>query len=539
MSPWRELARWVHRARPPQRTVAAALVAGSAAALTGVALFVGAPYLLVYSASHTKLVAGGTLALLLIVIELLAFLRSPLRFAERLSAHDLGLRSVTQWRRWLVHTVGSWPYRRWRAASSGDLLERAMNDTDTLQDIWLRCLVPLISSTLALFVADLFVGFMHAARFSGPQVALSLLATQLVVLAAYGAQLPRLVRVERLVRQARATRTARRVELLFAAPEIELLGRRDYLSDRLTAYNAHVATLERRRTQRWRLARLVAVVAPVVSLLLVALAAGGTSHLAGRSGIVVILIALGVVELALAAHQALRVAVAVTTAAERLDELAHHVPTRSHGWPEHQMIDVEALRWRHGDVDVLRDVTFTVAPGRRVAITGANGSGKSTLLRALARLDEVPLGTITVGEVDLCDIDELALRRHLGYVSAEPGLLDGNADAVVRAGRASADASAGALEQLEITPNALGRLEHLSRGEAQRVALVRGLLDEPSVVVLDEPTSGLGAHERALVINRLSQLSASVIVATHDEQLVAWCDEHYELFEGVLRRLNR
>jgi ABC-type transport system involved in cytochrome bd biosynthesis fused ATPase/permease subunit len=520
-------------------TLLTALSTGSVAAATGLALFVGAPYLLAYSASHSSLAAGSTLAVLLIVIELLAFLRSPLRFVERMSAHDLGLRSVTQWRRWLVVTIGSWNYARWRAAASGDLLERAMADTDALQDLWLRCLVPLVTTAVAFLGADISVALLSSPRLSSLQIALTLGACQLGAIALLALQLPRLVRVEREVRHARATRTALRLELQSAAPELELLGHRAFLEHRLAVHNEHVAHLEHRRQRRWRWARAATVIAPLITIALTVAASGGAHNLAGRGGLVMVLISLGVSELVSVAVQALRVGVSVTASAERLDELSFDTPARTHSWPEHAMIDVESLCWAHGDQEVLRDVTFTVAPGRRIAVTGTTGSGKSTLLRLLARLDEVPHGAITVGGVDVGDIEEIALRRHVGYVSAEPGLLDGNVDAVVRAGRVSSDDVVTSLARVGINVHETQRLDHLSRGEAQRVALVRGLLDEPSVVLLDEPTAGLGDMERALVLERLSACFATVIVATHDEHVVAWCDDHYELREGSLVLINR
>ena len=79
--------------------LARALVAGFVATATNVALLVGAVALLVESATRPGLRA---VAVVLIVIELFAFLRSPLRFSERLAAHRLGYAAVTRWRRWLV-----------------------------------------------------------------------------------------------------------------------------------------------------------------------------------------------------------------------------------------------------------------------------------------------------------------------------------------------------------------------------------------------------------------------------------------------------
>ena len=112
------LVRWLRRAQPPAFDLTRAILAGSVATLTSVGLLVGAVGLLVESARRPGLAA---VAGVLIIIEVLAFLRSPLRFFERVSAHRLGFEAVTRWRRWLVAMVGRWDYTRWRthAKTSG------------------------------------------------------------------------------------------------------------------------------------------------------------------------------------------------------------------------------------------------------------------------------------------------------------------------------------------------------------------------------------------------------------------------------------
>ena len=139
----RRLLRWLRRAQPPRGTLLRALIAGVVASVVNVALLVGAVALLVESAARPGL---RTVLGALIVIELFAFLRSPLRFTERLSAHRLGFVAVSRWRRWLVLTVGAFTFTRWRSFAAGDLLERSLRDTDELQDLWLRCVIPLATS---------------------------------------------------------------------------------------------------------------------------------------------------------------------------------------------------------------------------------------------------------------------------------------------------------------------------------------------------------------------------------------------------------
>src|ERR1035437_10015377 len=105
MSDFARLRIWLHRAAPRPFDLIKAIVMASLASLAGTGLFIGAIALLVVSADRPGLRAIGAF---LIAIELVAFLRSPLRFAERMSTHRLGFAAVARWRQWLMATVGDW-----------------------------------------------------------------------------------------------------------------------------------------------------------------------------------------------------------------------------------------------------------------------------------------------------------------------------------------------------------------------------------------------------------------------------------------------
>ena len=174
------------------------------------------------------------------------------------------------------------------------------------------------------------------------------------------------------------------------------------------------------------------------------------------------------------------------------------------------------------------------APGRRVAISGASGSGKSTLLRALARLDVPRGGSITIGDTPLDDIAEDRLREHLVLVPSEPGLLSGYVRDVVGMGHLVSDADLDVLARLGMRVELNDQWAELSRGERQRVALVRALVRRPRILLLDEPTSALGAEETGAVLDVLSTLSATVVIASHDPLVLAWCDEVIDLSAAAL-----
>ncbi len=529
---WGRLRRWAVRARPERGGVRRALAAGLLASASAVALFVGAVALLVVAAQRPGLraVAG-----VLILLELFAFLRSPIRFVERLSGHRLGLAAVTQWRRWVVVAVGGWSYSRWRRYASGDLLSRALTDTDELQDLWVRGLLPLATVIATLALGDAVVGVLPpTGAFALDAVAFA--AVQAVGVAALLASLPGLVEADTEVRRARAAYQSMLVELSAAAPELLLLGAEGLV----TARSREPIAALRRAERRWRRRHSWSLLVPLV-VTLTSLGGVGLDHPSTSPvwTVVAALIALGACELLGVVRHAVDTFVAVSAAAERLEELDAGEHAGRAPWPERTALRARDVSLSEEDRVLATGVDLTVPPGQRIGVTGASGTGKSTLLRALAALDETREGSIDLGGTLIGEIDEAELRRHLGYVASEPGLFNGLVLDVVTMGRDTNRDILDDLVRVGLRVEATTRWDELSRGERQRVAVVRSLACSPDVVVLDEPTSGLGRDETAAVLELLRSAGPSVVVATHDEQVMAWCDVVVELRDGRLTTLRR
>jgi osmoprotectant transport system ATP-binding protein len=184
---------------------------------------------------------------------------------------------------------------------------------------------------------------------------------------------------------------------------------------------------------------------------------------------------------------------------------------------------------RYGAVTALADVTLDVDPEECVALVGESGSGKTTLLRCFNRMVEPDAGTVRVEGRDVRAADPIRLRRSIGYVQQDGGLLPHwtvarNAAMVPwLRGRPDADRRAGeALDLVGLPPEQFADRwpGQLSGGQRQRVAIARALADHPSILLMDEPFGALdaitrvGLHDSFLALR--SRIRATCVLVTHD-----------------------
>ena len=219
-------------------------------------------------------------------------------------------------------------------------------------------------------------------------------------------------------------------------------------------------------------------------------------------------------------------------------------------------IRIEGLRKRYGQgdtaVDALKDVNMVVEPGEVIGLIGPSGSGKSTLLKCLGAVIDPTAGRMTLGDETIYDNgwkvrDLRALRRDkIGFVFQAPYLIpfldvtDNVALLPMLAGVANAESRQRAvalLTALDVQHRARAMPAQLSGGEQQRVAIARGLVNRPPVILADEPTAPLDS-ERAMVVIRIlnemaRQFETAIIVVTHDEKIIPTFKRIYHIRDGV------
>ncbi len=219
-------------------------------------------------------------------------------------------------------------------------------------------------------------------------------------------------------------------------------------------------------------------------------------------------------------------------------------------------IRIEGLTKRYGEgdtaVDALKGVDMHVAPGEVVGLIGPSGSGKSTLLKCLGAVIDPTAGRMILGDEEIYregwNVRDLrALRRDkIGFVFQAPYLIpfldvtDNVALLPMLAGAPNAEARARALAlltALDVQHRSRAMPSQLSGGEQQRVAIARGLVNRPPVILADEPTAPLDSDRAMAVIRILNDMAqkfeTAIIVVTHDEKIIPTFKRIYQIRDGV------
>lgn len=200
---------------------------------------------------------------------------------------------------------------------------------------------------------------------------------------------------------------------------------------------------------------------------------------------------------------------------------------------------------------ILKNIDLTLHKGDFTVIMGASGAGKSTLLYALSGMDTPTLGTITFGEKIISDLnsDGLAVfrRDHCGFVFQQIYLIDNMSvmDNVLAAGLLVNKEKKTLLQRVRELFAAVGISEdtqkkfptQISGGEAQRVGIVRALVNSPEILFADEPTGALNSKTGLDVLDTLTQCNErgqSIVMVTHDMRSARRGNRILYLQDGVI-----
>lgn len=198
---------------------------------------------------------------------------------------------------------------------------------------------------------------------------------------------------------------------------------------------------------------------------------------------------------------------------------------------------------------ILKDISFTIEPGQKVAVVGASGAGKSTLVKLLFRFYDPSTGSISIDGQDIHNVSQLSLRKAIGIVPQDTVLFNDSIFENVRYGRPEAsDAEVREAIKMAYLENFINELPQgaetivgerglkLSGGEKQRVAIARAILKRPPIMVFDEATSSLDSRSEQSILAAIREIATdhTSLVIAHRLSTIVDADKIVVLDHGKI-----
>jgi len=520
----------LRRAMPSAKKFWPGAASGFLSEASAVALLAVSAWLIVRASEQPPVMYLGAAV---VGVRAFALSRAAFRYTERLASHDAALRQLALTRSDLVRRLIPLAPDGLARTRRGSVLGALVDDVDELQNLPLRVVLPLVSSAAVAIGAVVLVAVVWW------PAALTLLACLMlgaVVATAWGWASGS--RAEREIAPLRGRLADAVLDHLGSLDVLVAYGAEHAGRARIGAADAALRrAVTRRAAAQAGTSALVALLAGAASLLAVLVAAPAVADgaLDGPAFAVVVLVPMAVFEVFTAVPLAASSWRQVRAAAQRIadavpDDVPAEIPTTPAAPADARAADARAVdllqadgspaspppplgaglrlrgvsaRWPGADTPALHDVDLDVHPGERVLVTGSSGAGKTTLAHVLVRFLATSAGTYTLGDADVDGLAPDDVRRTVGLCEQHPMLFDedirqnllfardtatdGELEAVLdRVGLGAWLRDRGGLDARVGERGAL-----VSGGQAQRIALARGILHGFDVLVLDEPTAGV------------------------------------------------
>ena len=219
------------------------------------------------------------------------------------------------------------------------------------------------------------------------------------------------------------------------------------------------------------------------------------------------------------------------------------------------MIEAQGIYKSFGNLQVLKNVSFSAGNAEVVSIMGASGAGKSTLLQILGTLSTPDQGSLYIDNTNVLTLGRKALsdfrNKNIGFVfqfhhllpeftATEnvmlPALIAGCRETEAR------DRAIRLLDEMGLRTRILHKPSELSGGEQQRVAIARALINSPKIIFADEPTGNLDSVTKQeihkLFLSLRDKFGQTVIIVTHDPSLASMCDRQLFMRDGAFEEQN-
>ncbi|MEN3166036.1 thiol reductant ABC exporter subunit CydC [Gluconobacter sp. OJB] len=505
-----------------------ALMGQAGGRLAGAAIGVGAAYLFLRLSGAAQIV---------------------LRYVERLYTHDAMFRALADLRVWFYRKLAGGAAAGLGFQRSGDLLSRLVSDVQTLDNLYLRIFVPLVSALLTLPIATIV--WMKAGTQAGLLTG-ALFAVLAFVLPLMGAHLSKRFGPDILHAESELRIAA--LDLTSGLREARAFGAEDVLAAVVTERQETLFKTQRRQQTRMALMQGFAglIAKGGIAIILCAVAGILFPQAAAVAGLTALFVAITALEGVTGLARAGLLSGQVKHAAQRIVEIADKAPPAPEGnapLPAGRDLRLEnvTFSWTPDRAPIFHNLSLTLRQGERVALIGPSGAGKSSLAALILKAASPVQGQILLGGTDINTLRDSDLRSQIAWLSQASHLFDDTVRGNLLLGRKDIPEEAlwTALEQARIAdvvrslPDGLETWigeggSKLSGGQGQRIALARVLLSDAPILVLDEPATGLDADTERAFLETLNNATEgrSVLLIAHRLTGVEKLDRIWRLEDG-------
>jgi len=520
------------------------VVLGFATIASGVGLMATAAYIISAAALHPSI---AELQVAIVGVRFFGLSRGVFRYLERLASHDVTFRLLARWRVWFYQALEPLAPSRLLRYHSGDLLTRVISDIGSLESFYVRTVAPPLVALLVCVATTLFLGGF------GTQFAWGLIV--FLLLAGIGLPLltftlshqigPQIIQLRAQLSTLIIDGIQGMADLLSCGQAEAYFERVNQAGERLSRLQAKMSGLAATQTA---IGSLLANLG-MLSVLVLAILRVSQGQLDGVFLGVVAMTALTCFEAMQPLPQVAQNFEANRAASRRLYELVDAPlpvtdPTEPFVQPEDSSLEVHDLSFQYpswadeeASADTLifglKDISFSLPPGKHIALIGPNGAGKTTLTSLLLRFWEYQQGSIRFGNQELRHYRQDDLRRWIAIISQNTYLFTATIKENLLIAKPSATEDeiiqAAKLAQLhefiQSLPEAYDTWigEHglrLSAGERQRLAIARVLLKDSPLLILDEPTAHLDPATELAVLSSIHKLSQGRSTITITQRMV-------------------
>lgn len=545
--------------RPATKAITLSILAGLATIGAGVGMLSTSAFLIASAALHPSI---AELQVAIVGVRFFGISRGVFRYAERLVSHSANLKILSEIRVWFYKTLEPLAPARLMGENSGDLLQRAMGDIETLENFYVRFVMPVIVALISGAAVSWFAGTIY------PPLSLVLAAGLLL----NGLVLPALSMLlskgnARLLVQSRAEASRGMVEWVQGLGDWQVFGVAQSLLNRMREKaDAHTDFVFRNSVQTSLFDGVTLMITQLTILLgiWVMIPAVSQGSLSGVSLAVVALLISASFEATAPLPLAAQQLNASLAAAGRIFKLVEPgkgqgsgVEQRGGLLPEVPVrLEIQKVTFQYTEdtPEIVRDFSLHLERGQTIAVVGPSGAGKSTLVQLLLRFWQPQRGTILLDGTNIIDLDEEWLRKQFGGVSPATMIFNLSLRENLLLAREGANDqallsainSAGLKDWFDSLPSGLDTFlgeqgAFLSAGERQRIAAARVLLQAPPFLLLDEPVAHLDGLTGQSILKQLLNMTPppGVLYITHDLLSLGEMDEILLLEGGeVVERGN-